>query len=130
MRYIGPPSIVPSAVRTRYRTASSASLYLVAVPSTPVSHIQKTAPGPPRLTAVATPTMLPVPMVAANAVVSAAKGLTSPSAPFSFVTDSLSAVHRCRCMKPVRTVRKMWVPNRRNRSGGPHRKPSMVVIQP
>src|SRR6187401_1633299 len=50
--YIGPPSIVPSAVLTRYFTASSASLYLVAMPSTPVSHIQRTAPGPPRLTAV------------------------------------------------------------------------------
>ena len=79
--YIGPPSIVPSAVLTRYFTARSASLYFVAIPSTPVSHIQSTAPGPPRLTAVATPTMLPVPIVAASAVVNAANGLTSPAPP-------------------------------------------------
>jgi hypothetical protein len=44
---------------------------LVAIPKMPVSHIQRTAPGPPAATAVATPTMLPVPIVAASAVVSA-----------------------------------------------------------
>lgn len=49
------------------------------MPNTPVSHIHSTAPGPPSETAVATPTMLPVPMVAASAVVSAPKWLTSPS---------------------------------------------------
>ena len=92
--YIGPPSMVPSSVLTRYFTASSASLYFVAMPRTPVSHIHSTAPGPPRLTAVATPTMLPVPMVAASAVVSAANGLTSPAAPFSAVTDRRMAVSR------------------------------------
>ena len=63
----------------RYFTASSASAYLVAMPKTPVSHIQSTAPGPPAATAVATPTMLPVPIVAASAVVSAPNWLTSPS---------------------------------------------------
>ena len=63
----------------RYFTASRASAYLVAIPNTPVSHIQSTAPGPPAATAVATPTMLPVPMVAASAVVSAPKWLTSPA---------------------------------------------------
>ena len=49
------------------------------MPNTPVSHIQSTAPGPPAATAVATPTMLPVPIVAASAVVSAPNWLTSPS---------------------------------------------------
>ena len=33
-----------------------------------MTHIQKMAPGPPLMIAVATPTMLPVPMVAASAV--------------------------------------------------------------
>ena len=69
--YIGPPSIVPSEVFTRYLTESSASEYLVAMPKTPVNQHHKTAPGPPRPTAVATPTILPVPIVAANAVVKA-----------------------------------------------------------
>ena len=33
-----------------------------------MTHIQNTAPGPPLRMAVATPTMLPVPMVVASAV--------------------------------------------------------------
>ena len=37
----------PAACVTRYFTASTASAYLVAMPKTPVSHIQSTAPGPP-----------------------------------------------------------------------------------
>ena len=48
------------------------------MPNNATSHIQKIAPGPPACTAVATPTMFPVPMVAANAVQSAAKEDTSP----------------------------------------------------
>jgi hypothetical protein len=64
-------------------TANTASEYLVAMPSKPVIHIQNTAPGPPRVIAVATPTMLPMPTVAANAVISAAKWLMSPACPWS-----------------------------------------------
>src|SRR6185503_11645651 len=76
--YMGPPAMVPLAVTIRYFTESTASAYLVAIPNTPVSHIQSTAPGPPAATAVATPTMLPVPMVAARAVISAPNWLMSP----------------------------------------------------
>ncbi len=45
--YMGPPTVCPSGVVTRYLTESSASAYLVAMPNTPVSHIHRTAPGPP-----------------------------------------------------------------------------------
>ena len=45
----------------RYLMASSPSAYFVAMPKKAAIHIQKIAPGPPALTAVATPTMLPVP---------------------------------------------------------------------
>ena len=69
--YIGPPSIFPRVVLTRYFTARSPSAYLVEIPKTPVSQHQRTAPGPPNAMAVATPMMLPVPMVAAKAVASA-----------------------------------------------------------
>ncbi len=69
--YIGPPNIVPSDVRTLYFTPSRASEYFVAMPNTPVNQVHSTAPGPPSATAVATPTMLPVPIVAAKAVVRA-----------------------------------------------------------
>ena len=42
------------------------------MPTSAVIHIQKSAPGPPMAIAVATPAMLPVPTVAASAVISAA----------------------------------------------------------
>jgi len=62
---------VPSALSLRYLMARIASAYFVAMPKNAVIHIQNTAPGPPSTTAVATPAMLPVPTVAARAVVSA-----------------------------------------------------------
>ena len=54
---------------------------MVAVPTKAASHIQNNAPGPPETMAVATPTILPVPIVAESAVHSAAKLLTSPCFP-------------------------------------------------
>ena len=44
---------------------------MVIIPNRAEIHIQKIAPGPPSVSAVATPTILPVPMEPANAVVSA-----------------------------------------------------------
>ncbi len=69
----------------RYLIASRPSEYLVAMPNSAASHIQNSAPGPPATMAVATPTILPVPMVADSAVHSAAKLETSPLPPFSLV---------------------------------------------
>ena len=63
----------PCGSFTRYLTAKIASPYFVAIPNKPAKNIQKTAPGPPRTMAVATPTILPVPIVAAEAVVNAWK---------------------------------------------------------
>ena len=48
------------------------------MPTSAVIHIQNTAPGPPSAMAVATPAMLPTPIVAARQVMSAENGLTSP----------------------------------------------------
>ena len=56
----------------------------VAIPRKAATIIQKSAPGPPAHTAVATPTIFPVPIVALNAVHSAAKLLISPSPSSSF----------------------------------------------
>ena len=64
---MGPPS-QPSAVLTRYLTAKAFSAKLVIIPSRADTHIQNTAPGPPKKSAVATPATAPVPMVEANAV--------------------------------------------------------------
>ena len=58
------------------------------MPKTPVNHIHRRAPGPPIAIADATPTILPVPIVAANAVVNAANCDISPFPP-SFETGSL-----------------------------------------
>ena len=76
---MGPPDISPLELVTRYLTASTPSAYLVAMPNSAVIHIQNTAPGPPATTAVATPAILPVPMVADSAVIRAPKCETSPS---------------------------------------------------
>ena len=62
------------------------------MPNTPVSQHQSTAPGPPSDTAVATPMMLPVPIVAASAVASDPNCDTSPVASGSRVTESFIAV--------------------------------------
>ena len=125
--YIGPPSIRPRLVFTRYFTASKPSAYLVEIPNTPVSQHQSTAPGPPRAMAVATPMMLPVPMVAARAVARAPNWDTSPVASLSFFTDSAIALNIFRCGKRRRMVRKMWVPNKRIIIGHPQRNELNVV---
>jgi hypothetical protein len=63
------------------RTAQTASAYLVAMPKSAVIHIQNRAPGPPRAIAVATPAMLPVPMVAESEVIRALNGRDVAVAP-------------------------------------------------
>ena len=123
--YIGPPSILPSFVFTRYLMASRPSPYFVAMPNTPVSQHHSTAPGPPRLTAVATPMMLPVPIVAANDVANAPNWLTSPVASLSLFTDSRIAVKIFLCGNFSLNVRKICVPNNRIIIGHPQTTPLM-----
>ncbi len=52
------------------------------MPSRPQTIIQKVAPGPPMVTAMATPAMLPSPTVPETAEVRAWKWFTSPGASF------------------------------------------------
>jgi hypothetical protein len=73
-------------------SASKPSAYFVAIPSKAANHIQNNAPGPPATIAVATPTILPVPMVADKAVHNAAKLVTSPVPPSSFKTMNFNAL--------------------------------------
>ena len=70
MAYIGPPAYSPAAFFSLYLTASTLSAYFVDSPNSALIHIQNSAPGPPETSAVATPTIFPVPMVAASAVIS------------------------------------------------------------
>ena len=98
------------------------------MPKKAMTHIQKIAPGPPTFTAVATPTILPVPTVAASATQSALKLETSPSPLFCARKISLSASgRRNTCKRCSRTVRKMPVPTSSVMSGGPHMNVSIAL---
>ena len=119
--YIGPPYVWPSLAFTRYFTASKPSAYFVAMPKIPVSQHHSTAPGPPSVTAVATPTILPVPIVAASAVANAPNWLTSPFASGSFFTDNRMAVSNLRWGMRSRKVRNTCVPNNSTIIGNPQR---------
>ena len=70
--------------------ANKHSEYLVAIPKKAATNIQNKAPGPPMCTAVATPTILPVPMVLAKAVHKAAKPVISPCLDSSDSLDFLN----------------------------------------
>ena len=58
--------------------ASVTSVVLSAMPKKPTTQIQNTAPGPPRLMAMATPPILPSPTVAESAADRAWKWLMAP----------------------------------------------------
>ena len=94
------------------------------MPKKAASHIHSSAPGPPAAIAVATPTMLPVPMVADSAVHSAPKLDTSPS-PSSFWNMYLKARGSLRTGRNTsRTVRYMPTPRMSTMRGMPHTKSS------
>ena len=127
MVVIGPPSISPASLVVRYLMASIHSENLLVRPKIAEISIQTSAPGPPLTNAVATPTMLPVPMVAASAVISAANGEISPVPRCvpraSLLNTECRAYGRLRQVaNPMRTVRKMPVPTRSTSMTGPHTK--------
>ena len=81
-----------------YLTARVASTNLIDIPKIAPAKIQKAAPGPPIEIEIATPAILPMPIVPDNAVARAWKEETSPqpSSDFSagFVMISIA------CLKP------------------------------
>ena len=121
--YMGPPTHWPCRSRRRYRTASRLSEKMVAMPNRADSSIHTSAPGPPATSAVATPTMFPVPMLAASAVIRAEKGDTP-----SFSACRASRPRAERRAKPsrrqgssrIRSVRNTPVPSSSARVPGPH----------
>jgi hypothetical protein len=96
------------------------------MPNTPVSHIHSKAPGPPNAMAVPTPTMFPVPIVEANAVVKAPNWETSPTLFLSRVTESFIPSPSLRWINPVLKVKKMWVPTSKTNSHGPQTQPLTI----
>ena len=124
---------LPFASISRYFTASTASANLVAIPTSAVHHIQNNAPGPPIKIAVATPAILPVPIVAESEVINALKGLISP-----FIDLSLSGIRPDQSsLKPVPNFKIgiSFKPTERNRPtpkimtsmGTPHTKPLIIL---
>jgi hypothetical protein len=94
-------------------------------------HIQTRAPGPPATIAVATPTMLPVPIVAASAVIRAENGEISPL-PLFFLDSGLRSLLRdgnkfLQGRNLNLNVRKIPVPTRRTSIAGPQTKSSIEV---
>src|SRR5690606_1299763 len=111
MSYIGPPDISPFSFLIRYLTARTPSPYLVAIPNSAVIHIQNTAPGPPSTQAVATPAILPVPIVADSAVISEANWEISPECSGCLPKSCLKASGNIRnCQNNKRKVRNIPVP--------------------
>ncbi len=76
--YMGPPCTCPELSGPRYMIDSEQVKNFVAIPTMALSHIQKIAPGPPTVIAMATPEMFPMPIVAARALTSAWKWVMSP----------------------------------------------------
>ncbi len=92
--YIGPPEKSPFSFTLRYFTASAHSAYFVEMPKAAAIHIHTSAPGPPITIAVATPTIFPVPIVPASAVINAEKGEIAPFSPFVFLESGLTIAFR------------------------------------
>ena len=128
--YIGPPDISPFSLTSLYLIASIHSENFEESPKQAEIHIHTKAPAPPETIAVATPTIFPVPIVAASAVVSAENGETSP-VPRLFVRASLLNVffnaqgRFLQVRKLHRTVRSTPVPTKRTSITGPHTKESI-----
>lgn len=109
-------------------TAKRPSEYLVAIPKNAATIIQNNAPGPPAHTAVATPTILPVPIVALKAVHRAAKLDISPSPSSSFFIIHFNASGSFLIWsKPRRTVSSIPPAMIRTIRGTPQTKSSIVV---
>ena len=130
---MGPPTQSPYWLRSRNFTASRTSEYLVAMPMRAVTHSQNRVPGPPRVTAVVMPAMLPVPTVPARAVETAWKGVISPS-PASRLWKILPMVFfmaypNLRNWSPLlHTVIRIPTPMSRMSMGAPHTTPLMAPL--
>src|SRR5690606_34240829 len=100
-----PPEKVTSALSRRYFTPSVHSTNFELMPSRPATIIQKVAPGPPMLMAIATPAMLPSPTVPDSAVASAWKWVTSPG---WSGREKSPRIRRKPCAKPRRLMKRKY----------------------
>ena len=117
--YIGPDLMV-APLASRHVTPSTASVNLIVVATKPYAQIQNSAPGPPETMAVATPAILPVPMVPESAVMNAWNGDKAPVVPLSALESIAPNASRNRrtCTTRYRIVRNNPVPNNSTSSQG------------
>ncbi len=90
-----------------YTCAKVASINALAAPINAITHIQKTAPGPPSTIAVATPAILPVPTLEPALIANAWNGeipflpLSNVSG-FSPIARNISGIHlNCTNLEPI-----------------------------
>ena len=110
----------PYSSVSRYLTASELSEKASAMPKIAVTHIQKIAPAPPSVMAVATPARLPVPTCPDSAVDKACQGVMAPSSPCAFrpsQTSFRAGKKRRRGLPPKRNIKNRPVPSRTNANG-------------
>ena len=105
------------------------SAKMVAIPTRADTSIQTRAPGPPATSAVATPTIFPVPMVAARVVIRAEKGETPLF--FEIRASFPKALRRANLNRRqgrnrIRRVKNKPVPSSKARVPGPHSRSLMV----
>lgn len=133
MVYIGPPQYSPASLRTLYFTASMLSANFVDIPIKEDTTIQKSAPGPPRTIADATPTIFPVPIVAASSVIKEENGVIpsdfsfeelSPSTLYAQQAHRMAKANLRRGRKRIRNIRNIPVPNISASIHGPQTKES------
>ena len=81
------------------------------MPIAAITHIQKTAPGPPSVIAIATPAMFPVPTREASPIAKAWKGEMPPASAWRDPATVLTILPTSRtCIARVRTVNQMPTP--------------------
>ena len=104
---IGPPCGSSGRAVSRKSIDCVTSVIFSAMPTTPITHIHSTAPGPPMATASATPPMFPRPTVALRAVDRAWKWLIAPGSSLSSYLPRTTAtpwVRARHCPKTVQPV--------------------------
>ena len=101
-----------------------------APPRVAMTHIQKTAPAPPSVTAVATPAMLPTPTREAVDTISARNEETSPSSTGGSVTTRIASLNRRSGRARVRMKKYRPTPMRRATSRYVYMKPEIVSRVP
>ena len=124
--------------RILYNCPKVDSMKALEAPNSAMTHIQKIAPGPPMVSAVATPTIFPVPIEPARAVKSACTGEILPvfcaslalffekQEPSVFFNQNIQWVNG---KKPVRILK--WIPASKipANTGQPHRSSRSKFVQ-